>query len=265
MICSNLSSKEKTFLSLRILYPYSEGLTNEYEDSLVRIYFDVDEKSLYLKLYNKTNNRMNLEWENFRIDNSAVAFDTDRRIKMDEHKIDEVIFPDNYSIHNNLIPKKAIGDTFISDWWKIDKIKKAGEQFTKVIIPIRINDKNIDYVFYIGVACVVDGVRTKANIPTEEQIDSLYEGMKYEDVLSIIGYPIFYTCGEKDFTAHYFNGLTIEFHTAFKGHALFLAQFATPNTFNIGVGGRKKTKVSRIDKSHLHNLSVEQYYRERKK
>lgn len=264
MICSNLSSKEKPYLSLRILYPYSENVTNEYEDSIVKIYFDVSEKALYLKVYNKTNSRMNLEWENFRIDNSAIAFETDRRLKMDEYKADEVIFPDNYSTHNYVIPKKAIGDSFIKEWWSIDKIKKAGEQFTKVIIPIRINEKNIDYVFYIGVACVVDGVRTKANIPSEEQINSLCEGMKYEDVISLIGYPIYYTYNEKNFTAHYFNGLSIEFHTALKAHALILAQYSTPSTINIGLLGKKKTKILRIDKSHLHNLSPEQYYRERR-
>lgn len=264
MICSNLSSKEKPYLSLRILYPYSENVTNEYEDSIVKIYFDISEKALYLKVYNKTNSRMNLEWENFRIDNSAIAFETDRRLKMDEYKADEVIFPDNYSTHNYVIPKKAIGDSFIKEWWSIDKIKKAGEQFTKVIIPIRINDKNIDYVFYIGVACVADGVRTKANIPSEEQINSLCEGMKYEDVISLIGYPIYYTYNEKNFTAHYFNGLSIEFHTALKAHALILAQYSTPSTINIGLLGKKKTKILRIDKSHVHNLSPEQYYRERR-
>ena len=262
MICSNLSSKEKPYLSLRILYPYSENLTKEYEDSIVKIYFDVNEKSLYLKIYNKTKNRMYLEWENFRIDNSAIAFDTDRRLKMDEQKSDEVIFPDNYSTHNYVIPKKAVEDSYIKDWWNIDKIKKAGEQFTKVIIPIRVNDINIDYVFCIGVACIVDGVKSKANIPSEEQIDSLHEGMKYEEVLSLIGYPISYTYNEKNFTAHYFNGLTIEFQAANKLHAHVLAKYMTPSTINIGLVGSNKTIVSRIDKSRIHNLSPEQYYRE---
>lgn len=121
-------------MSIRILYPYSEGLTNEYEDSIIRVNFDVSEKALYLIIHNKTNKRIYLEWENFRIDNSAIAFDTDRRIKMDEPKSDEVIFPGNNSTHNYLIPKKAIDDSYISAWWDIDKIKKMGEQFSKVII-----------------------------------------------------------------------------------------------------------------------------------
>ena len=240
MACATLSSKEKPQLSIRILYPYSEGLTNEYEDSIIRVYFDVSEKALYLIIHNKTNKRIYLEWENFRIDNSAIAFDTDRRIKMDEPKSDE----------------------YISAWWDIDKIKKMGEQFSKVIIPIRVNDKNIDYVFQIGVACIIDGDRSNANIPTKEKIDSIHEGMRYEDVISLIGYPNSYSQIDKSFTAHYFNGLSVEFQAAYKIHAEVLSHYWTPNTINIGLKGRKKTIVSKVDTSKMHEKTPEQYFAE---
>ena len=262
MLCATLSSKEKPQLSVRILYPYSEGLTNEYEDSIIRVNFDVSEKALYLIIHNKTNSRIYLEWENFRIDNSAIAFDTDRRIKMDEPKSDEVIFPSNNSTHNYLIPKKAIDDSYISAWWDIDKIKKMGEQFSKVIIPIRVNDKNIDYVFHIGVACISDGVRSKVNIPTKEKIDSIQEGMRYEDVISLIGYPNSFSQNDKSFTAYYFNGLSVEFQAAYKVHAVVLSHYWTPNTINIGLKGRKKTIVSNIDTSNMHDVTPEQYFAE---
>lgn len=258
----SLHSKEKPSLSVRLLFPFSETITNEYEDNTIKVSFDVSEKALFVKIYNKTSNRINIEWENFRIDDSAIAFDTDRRLKMDEPKADEVVFPKSYSTHNNLIPKKAIEDSYIDGWWKIDKIGKMGEQFTKIIIPIRVNNANKDYVFQIGVACMVDGVRTKVNIPNQEKVDSICEGMKYEDVLSIIGYPIFFTQTGRTFTAHYFNGLSVEFQVALKIHAELLSHYWTPNTINIGLAGRKKTIVTKIDRSQMHNLSPEQYYRE---
>lgn len=258
----NLSSKEKLSLSLRVLYPYTEDISNEYEDSIVKLYFDVSEKALYLKIYNKTKNRMYLEWENFRIDDSAIAFDTDRRLKMDEPKSDEVIFPNNSSTHNYLIPKKAIDDSSIGDWWDIDKIKKIGEQFSRIIVPIRLNDKNIDYVFHIGVACVADGQRSKVNIPTTDAIESITEGMKYEDVISSIGYPFYFTKHEKTLIAHYFNGLSVEFQTPNKGVAFVLSRFWTPNTINIGLVGRNKTKVTKVDKSNIQTITPEQYFKE---
>ena len=264
-IFTNLSSKEKPFLSARLLYPYSENIKNGYEDSIIKVHFDVSEKALFLKVCNKTKKRIYLEWENFRIDDSAIAFDTDRRIKMDEPKSDEVIFPDNCSTHNYLIPKKAIEDTYIGNWWDIDIIKKRGEQFSKIIIPIRVDDTNIDYVFQIGVACIIDGVRTEANTPNKEKVDSLYEGMRYDEVISAIGYPIYFTQNDKTFTAYYFNGLSIEFQAAYKIHAVVLSHYWTPNTINIGKVGKKKTIVTKIDKSQIHNLSPEQYFRERYK
>ena len=256
------AKKEETFLSLRILYPYSEVTTNEFEDSVIKLKFDVSEKCLIMDIHNKTNQRINLEWENFRIDNSAIAFDTDRRIKMDEVKADEVIFPKSNSTHRYIIPKIIVEDTYLKEFWNIDRIKKMGEQFSKIIIPIRVNDTNIDYVFHIGVACEVNGVRTKVNSPDKEKADSIEEGMKYEDVISMLGYPAYYTYADKNFTAHYFNGLRIDFVAAYKAHALVLSHYWTPNTINIGLVGRKKTKVEKIDTSRMNNITPEEYFKD---
>ena len=261
-INSVYAKKEEAFLSLRILYPYSESVTNEFEDSVIKVKFDVSEKFLIMDIYNKTNKRINLEWENFRLDNSAIAFDTDRRIKMDEPKADEVIFPKSNSTHRYIIPKLVIEDTYLKEYWEIAKIKKKGEQFSKIIIPIRVNDSNIDYVFHIGVACEVNGERTKVNIPDRERVDSIKEGMRYEDVISFLGYPAYYTYADKNFTAYYFNGLSIDFVAAYKAHALVLSHYWTPNTINIGLAGRKKTKVVRIDTSKMKDVSPEQYFKE---
>lgn len=262
MIVNSLyAKKEEAFLSLRILYPYSEVTTNEFEDSVIKVKFDVSEKCLIMDIHNKTNKRINLEWENFRIDNSAVAFDTDRRIKMDEVRADEVIFPQSNSTHRYIIPKIIVEDTYLKDFWNIDRIKKMGEQFSKIIIPIRVNDTNIDYVFHVGVACEVNGVRTKVNIPDKEKVDSIEEGMKYEDVISILGYPSYFTYADKNFTAYYFNGLRIDLVTALKTHALVLSHYWTPNTINIGLVGRKKTKVVKVDTSRVNDITPEQYFK----
>ena len=257
MICSNLSSKEKPYLSVRILYPCCENITNEYEDSVIKVNFKVDEKLLYIQLYNKTKNRIVLEWENVRLDGSAMAFDTDRRLKMDEPKADEVIFSGNYSTHNALIPKKAISDSYIDKWWNIEEIKKKGEVFSKINIPIRVNDSPFDYVFHIGVACVIDGVRTKINVPSEEEVASIHEGMSYEDVISIIGTPMSYIekKDEKVLIANYFNGLSIEFQAEYKVHVFMLAHNVNHKK------AKEKTKVTKIDKSQMHHLTPELYFK----
>ncbi len=262
LLCTcSLFAKEKTYLSARILYPYSDNTTNEYEDSIIKVRFDVSSSCLIVHLFNKTNNRINLEWENFRIDESAIAFDTDRRIKMDEPKADEVIFPLSYSTHTKLIPKKAIEDSYIGDWWNIDIISKIGEKFSKVIIPIKVNNVNFDYLFHLGIACVTNGVRSKINTPTKEQIDSLYIGMKYKDAIAIIGYPQFFTQNEKSFVAHYYNGLNFEVQTNGKIVAEALSNFASPTSLSLGWSTRNKTIITKIDTTHIHDSSPEDFFR----
>lgn len=262
LIFLNLSpifaKKPKVYLCTRIVTSQNDILSNQFEDENVKFTFDAQKKYLLFDVFNKTDQRMIIEWENVRIDNSAVAFGTDRRIKMDEMKAEEVVFPQTSTIHHELIPKNIIQESYIDEWFNTNYVSFSGEQFFKIIVPVRFKDNVIDYTFEIGVSCLIDGERTRISLPTEEQISKISVGMTHKEVSAIIGNPFRVWYNNKTLTAIYINDLQIEYST--EGMSAYKLAFVTAVTKSKG-GGMflqqaldDKQKVLSINTSRIHEV-----------
>lgn len=242
-ISVSLSAKPKGYLSARIISPKVEGQTNKYEDDTIKVSFFPHRNYLEIEIFNKTKERIYIEWENARIGNSAVAFGTDIKIKIDEPKANEVVYPESYSIRTELFPKNNIDSKV---WMDIDEIQKKGEKFCNIILPVIIGEKTKDYIFKIGIASVIDGVRSKISIPTKDDLLQIKEGMTFDQVSSKIGYAYDYICGEDTIVARYLNGAEVRYSMPSSAYAKVLIQTTgTPS---------KKQKVIDVDYSKIHTV-----------
>ena len=76
---------------IHVIYPKG-NTSGVFENDSIVAAFEYDNSSfIRFSLYNKMNERIYVEWNNFRIKNSAIVFDDDRRITMNQKKEDEAI------------------------------------------------------------------------------------------------------------------------------------------------------------------------------
>ena len=117
-----------------------------YEDSRVSFTFDWKEYKNYcisVRIKNLTDSRIYVEWENARIDNSQVTFDTDTYRNYQDPKPDEVIHGGSYT-ERNLMERKYIHSSI--GIFPIDFMKYGGDSSScNLIIPIRFGDEVVDY------------------------------------------------------------------------------------------------------------------------
>lgn len=120
------------------------------EDSNVRFEFEYryfEGYFLRVKVINKTDKRITIEWENARISGEQICFDTDNIYSYNNPKPDEVV-------HANSSAYKKIGERKSPDYrpfiFNEDLIKKHGESVRRLIIPIKLpSGEIVDYDFYV--------------------------------------------------------------------------------------------------------------------
>jgi len=118
-----------------------------YENDSVRFEFSyspyLEPYFLKVKIVNKTDSRITVEWENARILNHQVCFRSDNIYTFNNPKPNEVVYPNSSSV-------KDIGEREAIDYrhfiFKEDDIKKRGHSYNSVILPIIYSSgKVVDY------------------------------------------------------------------------------------------------------------------------
>ena len=145
-----------------------------YSDNKIDIIFvPVYKKDGYyfigITIKNTTNDRLYIEWENFRIDGSKAVFDDDRRLFLNLEKRDEMVASGEESEYKEIMPKNNVGN---NDIYPLFGDESIGKKDIPMIIPIRFKDDIVDYRFSITFS--------KYN---EAEIDSMYaEMVKYTNL-----------------------------------------------------------------------------------
>lgn len=95
---------------------------------------------------NGTDERVFIEWENARIENSRVIFGDDSRITMGNPKVDEVISPHSRSISRKITGATYIKSSWISELYNSKRLKEnlGSKSTTDVKIPIRFADGSVE-------------------------------------------------------------------------------------------------------------------------
>ena len=120
-----------------------------FEDENIRFEFSYIPWSYYLKvrIKNKTDERVYVEWENFRLSDKQICFRSDNYYSFNNNKQDEVIHS-NSSSEKEI--RQRIDPELMAQPFSESLIKRYGESVMKVIIPIRNNSGEVkDYKMYV--------------------------------------------------------------------------------------------------------------------
>lgn len=94
---------------------------------------------------NCTDERVYIEWENARFTKSRIIFSDDRRITMDNPKVDEAISAHNSSISRDITGETYIGSDYILAIYTPKDLKKNldNKDSTFFTIPVRFADNTV--------------------------------------------------------------------------------------------------------------------------
>lgn len=144
--CISLSSVPKGTISCDVSVEESYVIGDKEAVEFTARYFLDNYFVEFFKVYNNTNERIYIEWENARCNYGKVVFSDDRRINMNNAKPDEAVSPNSYSLSRDITSKNCIlSDSMIPI---IHKKKLIDGEIDKVflLIPIRFSDgKVVEY------------------------------------------------------------------------------------------------------------------------
>lgn len=138
-------------MDAKIIEPKCDSYTYENDTLAISIY-PQSEYYASFSLTNKLDERLYIEWKNFRWNGSAIMFSDDSRYSMNVSKEDETVLAGETS-SKSLIQKALIGDGFITPWYREKDFKKGGQSRNTMIVPIRfsngkIKDMKIRFVIF---------------------------------------------------------------------------------------------------------------------
>lgn len=160
----------------------SLGTTDYYEDDSVKISFSIN-STLYFILENKLDDRIYIEWENARTNDSRVILGTDSKLTYRNKKEDEAVSAKSHSIEQCFFKDASPFAGSINGWaeplvdsWQLKRGKNA---FVEILIPIRFPDgKTKDYKFTFI-----------ADYKNPADVTKISVGMKDKEVKTIVGTP----------------------------------------------------------------------------
>ena len=149
-LSANAKKPKKVFKYNAIITNYSE-----ISDKARQITFDFELSPYdqsWLRSFvvrNDLSERIYVEWENARVDNSRVVFGEDRRLMMNLQKADEAISPNSNSIVRHITGEKYIETNYIRPLFVSSYLKKhvGVKEHVYLKLPIRYMDNKIDEIF----------------------------------------------------------------------------------------------------------------------
>ncbi len=132
---------------ITLISNHSEERKNAVELKCLASY---DEEFLTIYLWNWTNDRIYIEWENARCDGGKVVFGDDRRITMNNAKADEAVSSKNMSLRRDVTSADRIGSDYILPLFRIKLLKEGLSDNVTLKIPIRFMDGSVEeYTFNV--------------------------------------------------------------------------------------------------------------------
>lgn len=133
---------------------WSLEVTNELSDKAKLITFECRASEYYdrfissFHINNETDERVFIEWENARVDNSRIVFGDDNRLTMKNPKADEAVSPHSSSISRQITGERFVYSDFMLPLYRPKDLKKdlGSKNYRDVKIPIRYSDgKVVEY------------------------------------------------------------------------------------------------------------------------
>ncbi len=109
-----------------------------------------DESFLTIYLWNNTNERVFIEWENARCQSGKVVFGDDRRITMTNTKADEAVSANSRSLTRDITSADNILSDDVIPLFRTKYLQDGIDKYVKIKIPVRFADGTVEeYDFYV--------------------------------------------------------------------------------------------------------------------
>lgn len=144
LLYCTISARKKDHLAIKVTEPESKSLRQHvYENDSITVVFFPEEFYCNVRIWNKLDERIYVEWSNFRWDGDPIVFGDDNHFTMNYKKEDETIIGNEYA--SKYLINKNLADYGIL-WVKKKDLRKTQTQNTNFIVPIRFSSgKIVDY------------------------------------------------------------------------------------------------------------------------
>lgn len=144
LLCCTISARKKDYLAIKVIEPVSNSSQpHVFENDSISVSFFPEEFFCAIQVHNKLDERIYVEWSNFRWDGDPIVFGDDNRFTMNYKKEDETIIGNEYA-QKELINKNLADYSIL--WVKKKELRKIKTQNTNFILPIRFSSgKIVDY------------------------------------------------------------------------------------------------------------------------
>lgn len=179
----------------------SDELTFSTDSIEVKFFYWKTDGELRIKIQNKTKERIYIEWENARFDNSRIVFGSDSRLSMKNPKADELIHANSISHAKTIMPEGWVSSDYVITLIDESRVMKKGGHECDIILPVRFSSGEvIDYTFLIHIYHF-----------NPVDCSDIKLGMKPKEVRAIAGTPdnIFKLNGWQEWT--YASNVVIKF------------------------------------------------------
>lgn len=127
---------------------HSEGKKNAI--TLLCYASSYSEEFLAIYIKNETNERIFIEWENARCDGGKIVFSDDRRITMNNPKVDEAVSANSESLRREITSLNHIGSDYIVPLFRTKSLKEGIDDIVSLKIPIKFVDGKVEeYTFNV--------------------------------------------------------------------------------------------------------------------
>ena len=141
--CGSLSSVQKGEITCDVSVEESKMFGEEQAVEFSARYCISNSFVEFFKVYNNTNERIYIEWENARCNHGKVIFSDDRRINMNNAKQDEAISPHSFSLSRDITSKNYVMDDYLIPLFHKKDLKAGEVRKVYLLIPIRFSDGTI--------------------------------------------------------------------------------------------------------------------------
>ena len=114
-------------------------------DSVLRITFvPYADRFVTLMPYNRTNDKINIEWDGAKFDGAKLVFDTDSRLNMNQQKGDEAVYAGQSGLMRNVTSQYKVGDYSIYPIYEKKEVEKTGiPKEVSISITVRLKDDSV--------------------------------------------------------------------------------------------------------------------------
>lgn len=148
MLFSQFKTSDKCIVSFEN-YP-NENLRLQFENDSLSISFIPASDFWKVKIKNKTDYVCSLNWNDviFAINGKSgnIAFSDDTRLTMRNEKPTLKIIPQTY-LEKKITPIYLVKESSIGNIYKPKDLKKYGDVFCQILIPVSFGDKTFNYIF----------------------------------------------------------------------------------------------------------------------